>query len=69
MTSLPSGANKTELRKIGIMGGDDSAPHGTTPPSEQPEPTGDVIYVELQPPITKDSIPPAYKPNGEPYNP
>ncbi len=55
--------------KIGIMGGDDSAPHGTTPPSEQPEPTGDVIYVELQPPITKDSIPPAYKPNGEPYNP
>lgn len=56
--------------KIGIMGGDDSAPHETTPPpSEQPEPTGDVIYVELQPPVTKDSTPLAYKPNGEPYTP
>jgi hypothetical protein len=35
----------------------------------EPEITGDVIYVELQPPVTKDSTPPAYKPNGEPYHP
>lgn len=55
--------------KIGIMGGDDSAPHETTLPPEQPEPTGNVIYVELQPPVTKANTPPAYKPNGEPYNP
>lgn len=56
--------------KIGIMGGDE-CPSGetTTSPTEQPEPTGDVIYFELQPPVTKDSTPPAYKPNGEPYNP
>lgn len=56
--------------KIGIMGGDDcpsSAP--ASPPAEQPEITGDVIYTELQPPVTKNSTPPAYKPNGEPYNP
>lgn len=57
-------------RKIGIMGGDESAPHETTAPSyEQPELTGDEIYVPIQPPVTKDSTPPAYKPNGEPYNP
>jgi hypothetical protein len=56
--------------KIGIIGGDESATHGTAaPPAEQPEITGDVIYTELQPPVTKDSTPPAYKPNGEPYNP
>lgn len=56
--------------KIGIMGGDDSAPRETTaPPAEQPEATGDVIYIELQPPVAKDSTPPPYKPNGEAYNP
>ena len=56
--------------KIGIMGGGESAPSQTSPPPyAEPEITDDVIYVPLQPPVTKDSIPPAYKPNGEPYNP
>jgi hypothetical protein len=56
--------------KIGIMGGDESALSSTSPPAyAEPEITGDVIYTELQPPVTKDSTPPAYKPNGEPYNP
>lgn len=56
--------------KIGIMGGDTSAPNCTSPPKyAEPEITGDVIYTELQPPVTKGSTPPAYKPNGEPYNP
>jgi hypothetical protein len=56
--------------KTGIMGGDDSAPNSTSPPAyAEPEITGDVIYVPLQPPVTKDSTPPAFKPNGEPYNP
>jgi len=52
------------------MGGEEY-PSGepTSPPSEQPEPTGDVIYIELQPPVTKDSTPPPYKPNGDPINP
>jgi len=56
--------------KIGIMG-DDEPPSrvATTLTTEQPEPTGDVIYVPLQPPVTKDTTPPAFKPNGEPYNP
>lgn len=56
--------------KIGIMGGDEclsSAP--SAPSAEQPEITGDVVYTELQPPVTKDSTPPAFKPNGEPYIP
>lgn len=35
----------------------------------EPESTGNVIYVPLQPPVTKDSTPSPYKPNGEPYNP
>ena len=56
--------------KIGVMGGNESAPHSTvTPPAEHPEITGDVIYVPIELPVTKDSTPPAYKPNGEPYNP
>lgn len=56
--------------KIGIMGSDETAPSSTSPPTyAEPEVTGDVIYTELQPPVTKDSTPPAYKPNGEPYNP
>ena len=56
--------------KIGIMGGTEhssSAPIAS--PAELSEPAGDVIYTELQPPVTKDSTPPAYKPNGEPTNP
>ena len=56
--------------KNGIIGGDEC--QSSTPvahPAEQPEPTGDVIYVPIQPPETKDSTPPPYKPNGEPYNP
>ena len=56
--------------KIGIMGGDECPSNEPAyTPSEQQEPTGDVIYAPIQPPITKDSTPPAYKPNGEPYNP
>ncbi len=49
--------------KIGIMGGDDS--HNEKVNTSQPnlpEPTGDVIYIELQPPVVKDSTPPDYKP-------
>lgn len=56
--------------KIGIMGGEECPSNKpTSPPAEQLEITGDVIYTELQPPVTKDSTPPPYKPNGEPYNP
>lgn len=56
--------------KIGIMDGDGASPNSASPPAYiEPEIIGDVIYVELQLPVTKDSTPPAYKPNGEPYNP
>ncbi|MDA8229363.1 MAG: hypothetical protein M0T74_16990 [Desulfitobacterium hafniense] len=56
--------------KIGIMGSEESAPHETTaPPAEQPVPTGDDIYIELQPPVTKDSTLPPYKPGEAPPNP
>lgn len=55
--------------KIAIMCGNSSVPHETAPSAEQPEITGDVIYTEFQPPVTKDSTPPPYKPNREPYNP
>ena len=56
--------------KIGIMGSEDSAPHETNaPPAEKPVPTGDVIYIELQPPVTKDSTPPPYRPGEAPPNP
>ncbi|NLI92964.1 MAG: hypothetical protein GX434_12470 [Peptococcaceae bacterium] len=56
--------------KIGIMGGAESAPSNSPPlPSELPESTGDVIYIPLQPPVTKDSTSPPYKPSGEPINP
>jgi hypothetical protein len=55
--------------KIGIMGDDEFSSSAPTAPPAEPEITSDVIYVELQPPVTKDSTPPAYKPNGEPYNP
>lgn len=51
--------------KIGIMGGDDSHTEKVNPPqSELSEPTGEVIYVPLQPPVTKDSTPPNYKPTS-----
>lgn len=56
--------------KVGIMGGAEcssSAPIAS--PAELPEPTGDVIYTELQPPVTKISTPPPNKPNGESTNP
>lgn len=57
-------------KQVGIMSGEEHSPSNTHPPSvEQPEPTGNVIYIELQPPVTKDSTPPPYKPNGEPTNP
>lgn len=56
--------------KIGIIGADGSAPSSASPPTyTEPEITGDIIYTELQSPVTKDSTPPAYKPNGEPYTP
>ncbi|MDD4237916.1 MAG: hypothetical protein PHT62_05115 [Desulfotomaculaceae bacterium] len=56
--------------KIGIMGGAECpSSESTPPPSEQPEITGDIIYTELQPPVTKNSTPPPYEPNGEPINP
>jgi hypothetical protein len=56
--------------KIGIIGVDESTSHKiSVPPAEQTEITGDIIYTKIQPPVTKDSTPPAYKPNGEPYNP
>jgi len=54
--------------KIVIMNGDECPQSAPTAPPAEPEITGDVIYVELQPPVTKDSTPPANKPNGEPYN-
>lgn len=54
--------------KIGIMGGDETVPNSASPPTyTEPEITGDEIYVPLQSPVTKDSTPPAFKPNGEPY--
>lgn len=57
-------------KQVGIMGGAESAPSNTsTPTSAEPEIIGDVIYVPLQPPVTKESTPPAYKPNGEPIDP
>ncbi len=55
--------------KIGIMCGEESAPHETTAPAVQPEPTGDVIYIDLQPTPTKDSTPPPYKPCEASPNP
>ena len=62
--------DKLTGNKVGIMGGDKSKPSNTSPPTyAEPEITGDVIYVPLQPPVTKNSTPPAYKPNGEPYHP
>ena len=56
--------------KVGVMGGRGTASSSTSSPAyTEPEITGDVLYTELQPPVTKDSTPPAYKPNGEPYTP
>lgn len=52
--------------KIGIMGGEETHTEKIAPPrAELPEPTGNVIYIELQPPVTKDSTPPDYKPDQE----
>lgn len=50
--------------KVGIMGGEEPTRETTPPPSARPEPTGDVIYIELQPTPTKDSTPPPYKQNA-----
>ena len=56
--------------KIGIMGGEECPSNNSTSTLvEQPEIIADVMYVPIQPPVTKNSIPPAYKPNGEPINP
>lgn len=57
-------------KQVGIMGGDESAPCNPAHlPADLPESTGNVIYVPLQPLVTKDSTPPQYRPNGEPINP
>ena len=49
--------------KIGIVGGEETPIEKMASPcAELPEPTGDVIYIELQPPVTKDSTPQDYKP-------
>lgn len=49
--------------KIGIMGGEETPTDKIAPShTELTEPTGDVIYIELQPMPTKDSTPPDYKP-------
>lgn len=56
--------------KIGIMDGGGSASNNASPPAyTELKIIGDVIYTEFQPPVTKNSTPPAYKPNGEPYTP
>lgn len=43
--------------KVGIMGDEDAPSNTTPPPAEQPESTGDVIYIEIQPTPTRDSTP------------
>lgn len=49
--------------KIGITGSEVTPTEKIAPPhAELTEPTGDVIYIELQPMPTKDSTPPDYKP-------
>ena len=49
--------------KIGIMGGEETPTEKIAPPhAELTEPTGEVIYIELQPMPTKNSTPPDYKP-------
>jgi hypothetical protein len=49
--------------KIGIMGGEETPTEKIAPPqAELPEPTGEVIYIELQPTPTKNSTPPDYRP-------
>lgn len=49
--------------KIGIMGGADSHSEKVNPLQfKLPEPTDDIIYIELQPLVTKDSTPPDYRP-------
>lgn len=62
-TTVGNPGDKLTGHKVGIMGGDDSHAEKVNPPqSDLPEPTGDVIYIELQPVPTKDSTPPDYKP-------
>lgn len=54
-------------KQVGVMGGEEPPKDDTSSStSEQPEPTGDVIYIELVPTPTKDSTPPPYKPNSSP---
>lgn len=50
--------------KVGIMGDEETPTEKMAPPqAELPEPTGEVIYNELQPTPTKDSTPPDYRPD------
>ncbi|NSW92104.1 MAG: hypothetical protein HPY74_15780 [Firmicutes bacterium] len=56
-------------KQVGIMSGAESEPNSSPSPPSEPEVAGDVIYTELQPPVTKNSTPPPYKPNGEPIAP
>lgn len=51
-------------KQVGIMGGEEPTRESTPPLSARPEPTGDVIYIELQPTPTKDSTPLPYKQNA-----
>ena len=68
-----TGDGKGDINKqVGVMGGGESSTQRETtpPPAEQPERTGDVIYIEMMPTPTKDSTPPPYKPNTTlPTNP
>lgn len=62
-TTVGNPGDQLTGNKVGIMGGDDSrTPKANPPQPELPDLTGDVIYIELQPPVTKDSTPPDYKP-------
>lgn len=56
--------------KIGSIGESESQARSTTPPSEQPEPTGGEIHIVLVEVPEKNSTPPPYKPDTmSPWNP
>ena len=55
--------------KVGIMGGEDEAPAGTSatqPPTDWPEPTGEVVDQTLAEAPQRNSTPPDYKPDTTP---
>lgn len=63
-TTVGNPGDELTGNKVGIMGGEEPSRESTPPPLARPEPTGDVIYIELQPTPTKDSTPPPYKQNA-----